>query len=67
LIVGVLAAIYPVNFEVRRSRMLPIIITIAFLIFLAIVVTVISDREERRELRSASRADKEMEKTAKSF
>lgn len=43
--------------------MLPIIITIAFLILLAIVVTVISDREERRELRS----DKEMEKRAESF
>jgi uncharacterized protein YpmS len=67
LIVVVLTAIYPVNFEPRRSWMLPIIITIAFLILLAIVVTVISDREERRELRSASRADKEMEKTAESF
>ena len=47
--------------------MLPIIIAIAFLILLAIVVTVISDREERRELRSASRADKEMEKRAETF
>jgi hypothetical protein len=44
--------------------MLPIIITIAFLILLAIVVTVISDREDRRELRST---DKEIEKRAESF
>jgi hypothetical protein len=39
--------------------MLASIMTIALLLLLAIIVTIWRDREERRELKSASTADRE--------